>query len=96
MGERALRTHCSSPPVSTMNKTACSARSLLRTASTATKSSVYVSCFSEKQSTWREIRRQSQVTLCRLFYFSTSKQESLHSVVHFSVLFSVRRFFPFI
>src|SRR5437879_5632310 len=41
MGEPALRTHCSSPPVSTMNRTACSARSLLRTASTATKSSVY-------------------------------------------------------
>src|SRR5438105_1630580 len=41
MGEPALRTHCSSPPVSTMNRTACSARSLLPTASTATKSSVY-------------------------------------------------------
>src|SRR5467141_4317659 len=40
MGELALRTHCSSPPVSTMNRTVCSALSLLRMASTATKSSL--------------------------------------------------------
>src|SRR5437016_10860063 len=94
MGEPALRTHCSSPPVSTMNRTACSARSLLPTASTATKSSVYGILFFRKAKHVEKIRRQSQVTLCRLFYFSTSKQESLLSVVHFSVLFCLRCFFP--
>src|ERR1700674_602055 len=40
MVEPALRTHCSSPPVLTMNRTVCSALSLLRMASTATKSSL--------------------------------------------------------
>src|SRR6266550_1872838 len=94
MGEPALRTHCSSPPVSTMNKTACSARSLLRTASTATKSSVYGILFFRKAKHVERNKTAESGHALPSFLFSTSKQESLLSAVHFSVLFCLRCFFP--
>src|SRR6266576_3228229 len=88
MGELALRTHCSSPPVSTMNRTACSARSLLRTASTATKSSVYGILFSRKAKHVERNKTAESGHALPSFLFSTSKQESLLSVVHFLFCFA--------